>query len=327
MTRWGLVTTLKAPLPRALEFAAWHLELGAARLHLYLDDGDPEAARALSAHPRIRVTETGPDYWQSKGGRPERHQNRQCRNARHANNRAGDLDWLAHVDVDEFLLPGGPEGSVAETLAALPHSALCARMRPVEALAPTGAPGTTRLFKDFHLDQARRQAAAERVFGPWARHLSGGFLSHVAGKLFFRAGTKGLQIRIHNVILEGQQNPGEVPLPSLRLGHFHAASWAEFEAAYAFRRDAGSYRAELNPQARGRDALNLHALFARIEGEGGRPALRRFYEEVATASPELTSRLAAEGLLLSREMDLKALVARHFSAICTSEAPLPLRSD
>ncbi|SIS70699.1 Glycosyl transferase family 2 [Roseivivax lentus] len=309
MTRWGIVATVKAPLPRLLDFAAWHLDLGASQLFLYLDDGDPAAREALSGHPRITVTETDAAYWAKKGGRPDAHQNRQCRNARHANNRKTDLDWLAHIDVDEFLLP---EGDIGAALAALPDAALCARMRPVEALATPEGSDKITYFKAFHLDQPTRQAAASRIFGAWAQHLSGGFLSHVAGKLFFRAGTKGLQIRIHNVILDGEQNPGQATLDTVRLGHFHAASWEAFEAAYRFRLAHGSYRDGLNPQGRAPGALKLHDLFRQIEAEGGRAALRQFYEDVATGTPALLGALEREGLLYRRDMDLPSRVARHF---------------
>ena len=309
MSPWGIVATVKAPLPRIVEFAAWHLELGAAEMHIYLDDGDPAAKRVLSGHPKLRVTETDAAYWDGKGGRPEAHQNRQCRNARHANNRKTDVAWLAHIDVDEFLLP---QGDIGAALTALPDDALCARMRPVEALATAAETEKTRLFKAFHVAQGERQAAAERIFGPWAEHLSGGFLSHVAGKLFFRTGMKGLQIRIHNVILDGVQNPGEVALPDIEIGHFHAASWETFHAAYRFRLAQGSYRDGLKPQVRNPDALTLHDLFRRIEAEGGEVGLRRFYDAVATATPDLMARLETEGLLRRREMDLPALVARHF---------------
>ncbi|MHA6325622.1 glycosyltransferase family 2 protein [Roseivivax sp. CAU 1753] len=311
MSRWGIVSTIKAPLPRILEFAAWHLEEGAERIFVYLDDGDAAAMRALSRHPKLRVVETDAAYWDGKGGRPDKHQNRQCRNARHANNRKTEVDWLAHIDVDEFLLC---RGGIAASLDRLPPECLCARVRPIEALAPVETPGISKLFKAFHLDQAKRNAAAERVFGPWAQHLSGGFLSHVAGKLFFRPGTKGLQIRIHNVILDGQQNPGERALTDIELGHFHAASWESFRAAYRFRLDRGSYRDALNPQARSQGALKLFDLFRQIESAQGEDGLRAFYDAVATASPTLVADLEAEGLLRRYPMDLPRLVQRHFPA-------------
>jgi len=36
--KWGIVSTIKAPLEEIERFAAHHLELGADRLILYLDD-------------------------------------------------------------------------------------------------------------------------------------------------------------------------------------------------------------------------------------------------------------------------------------------------
>lgn len=313
MSRWGTVTTVKAPVTTILNFAAWHLELGAHRLYIYLDEHAPRTLEILKAHPKIRALHTDAAYWAKRKGRPDKHQARQGINARHANNRRAEVDWLAHIDVDEFLLPDRP---VADQLADLPDDALCARVRPVEALAPgAGTAEAETAFKAFHLDQQARQQASEACFPTWGRHLSGGFLSHVAGKLFFRAGTSGLQIRIHNVILDGIQNPGQRELTGIELGHFHADSWDHFIAAYRFRLDRGSYRAELKPQVRRGDAVNLHDLFRRIEAAGGEPALRAFFNEVCTASPGLCQRLDAHGLLRRRRMDLHALRTKHFPGI------------
>lgn len=310
MTRWGIVSTIKAPLGAILDFAAWHLELGAHRLYIYLDDNAPETLAVLKAHPRIRVLHTDAAYWAKRKGRPDKHQVRQSLNARHANNRKTEVDWLAHIDVDEFLLPARP---IAAQLEDLPESALCARVRPVEALAPLPGddPGNVA-FKAFHLEQDARQRAAEACFPTWGRLLSGGFLSHVAGKLFFRTGLKGLQIKIHNVILNDEQNPGQVALADTELGHFHAADWEHFHAAYRFRLDRGSYRSELKPQVRRDGAVNLHDLFAMIEDTGGTEALRRFYEEVCSATPELCERLQTHGLLRRAQMPLEKLRDRHF---------------
>lgn len=310
MTRWGTVTTVKAPLGAILDFAAWHLELGAHRVYLYLDEDAPQSFAALKAHPKIRVVQTDAAWWAKRNGRPDKHQARQAANARHANNRKPEVDWLCHIDVDEFLLTDRP---VAEQLAALNPSALCARVRPVEALAPgSGTREGETAFKAFHLDQTARQAAARDCFPTWGPHLSGGFLSHVAGKMFFRAGTKGLQIRIHNVLLDGEQNPGQAVLPGIELGHFHAASWDHFLSAYRFRLARGSYRSELKPQVRGDDAINLHDLFRSIESTGGEPALRAFFEEVCTADAALCTRLDRHGLLRRRVMNLPALRNCHF---------------
>ncbi|WP_323770141.1 glycosyltransferase family 2 protein [Antarctobacter sp.] len=313
MTRWGTVTTVKAPLEAIQTFVAWHLEQGAHRIYLYLDEDAPQTFAALKAHPKIRVTQTDAAYWAKRNGRPDKHQARQAANARHANNRKPEVGWLAHIDVDEFLLSGR---SISDQLAALPADALCVRVRPVEALAPgSGTAEGETAFKAFHLDQAARQHAAQACFPTWGRHLSGGFLSHVAGKLFFRAGTKGLQIRIHNVILNDVQNPGQVALPDIELGHFHADSWDHFLTSYRFRLARGSYRAELKPQVRAKDAVTLHDLFQGIEEAGGEPALRRFYDEVCVADRALCDRLEAHGLLRRHRLKLAELRDCHFRDI------------
>lgn len=308
---WGTVTTTNAPLRDIQRFAAWHLEQGAHRVYLYLDDDVPETREALKAHPKLRVLHTDVAYWDKRKGRPDKHQVRQSLNARHCNNRKIEVDWLAHIDTDEFLIP--TDRRIADTLATLPDSALCARVRPIEALAPTEAlaPGVTA-FKAFHLDQKARQDAAEACFPTFGAQLSGGFLSHVAGKLFFRTGMQGLQIKIHNVILDDVSNPGMVPMPGIELGHFHADSWEHFLRAYRFRLDRGSYRAELKPQVRRGDALSLHDLFAVIEQDSGEAGLRAFFAEVCTASPTLCQRLEAHGLLRRHALDLETLRRKHF---------------
>lgn len=313
--KWGVVSTIKAPLPAILNFAAWHLELGAHRLYLYLDEDAPNTLAALRSHPKIKAMITDAAYWNKRKGRPEKHQVRQSLNARHANNRRVEVDWLAHIDVDEFMLPDGDIGGI---LASLPADIACARMRPVEALAHgnTVDPDETA-FKAFHLDQKKRQAAAQACFPTWGQFLPGGLLSHVAGKLFFRTGQKGLQIKIHNVVLDGVQNPGHTECPNIELGHFHADSWQHFFQAYRFRLEKGSYRSELKPQVRTDGAPNLHDLFQTIESEGGESALKAFFQEICVADIELCLRLKANGLLRSHKLNLPKLQEKHFPGINT----------
>ena len=309
--RWGIVSTVKAPLEQILDFAAWHLELGAHRLFLYLDDPDPKTTALLGVHPKIRVTACDAAYWAKKPQRPDKHQARQSLNARDAFSRKTQVDWLAHIDVDELLCPATP---LAEQLATLPAGCGVARVRPVEALAPgSGTAQGETAFKAFHLDQKARQAAAERCFPTYGRYLSGGFLSHVAGKLIFRTTLRQPQIRIHNIIVGDVQNPGEQPLPGTELLHLHAKSWEDWQRTYRFRLDRGSYRAELNPQVRtGAETPNLHDLFGQIEAKEGEPGLRAFYSEVCTASAPLCQRLQDEGLLRRIRLDLAAKRQKHF---------------
>lgn len=306
--KWGLVSTIKAPARDILNFAAYHLDLGAHRLHIFLDEDCPGARRLLERHPRCKVTVTDDAYWARRRRRPEAHQVRQTVNATRAYRRRPGVDWLGHIDVDEFLLPEIP---VAQQLAMLPGSARTARMRPIEALAPLpGDDPAQTWFKACAPRQKVRNRQSEAIYPTFGAHLNGGFLSHVTGKLFVRTGTEGLNFRIHNAFLDGAQIPNDHELPRTPLAHFHAPSWEAWQRAYRYRLERGSYRAELK-QA-GSEGTSMNTLLSMIEAEGGEAALRRFYDEVCTASPELRARLDAHGLLHRAALDLDARRLRHF---------------
>lgn len=317
---WSVVGTLRAGRDEVLDFAAWHLELGARRLHLHLDDPDDPVLEILRAHPRIRAVRCDARWWarRSRHGRPARHQVRQVLNATHCYREKARTTWLAHLDVDEFLLPG--DGPVDRALAALPAACMVARIRPFEVLAPPGdtprGTGTPVRLKGFALDRARRDRETEAIHPEFGRHLNGGMLSHAAGKLLVRTGLPEAELRIHNVFSAAGQNPGQVELAEIALAHFHARSWADWLARYRFRLARGAYRAEMRParpQAPG--ARNLHAVLSRLEAEEGEAGLRRFHDEVCADTPDLRDRLRARGLLREVTMDLPRLRARHFPGL------------
>ncbi len=302
-TLWGLVATVKAPLIEIQRFAAYHLELGAHRVVLYLDDPDPDTHTKLNAHPKVRVTSCDDAYWRKSGGkRPVKHQVRQSRNATHAYTRRSDVDWLIHMDVDEFLWP---DGSVTETLSALPNDILCARARPVEQLS-----GSSDAFKGHIPSGPQRAAIVKRLYRTYGPYLKGGFLSHVAGKLFVRTGLTDIELRIHNMFRDGDMNPGETELTTLRLCHCHAPDWDTWRAHFQYRLAKGSYRADLPAAAP--NTQSLHEVLAGIEAKSGEAGLRAFFDEVAADTPDLRTRLQAEGLLLLHDLDLDAAMARQF---------------
>ncbi|MGC0222481.1 glycosyltransferase family 2 protein [Pseudooceanicola nitratireducens] len=302
---WGVVSTIKADLKTILNFAAWHLELGAHRLFIYLDDDPSDAFDILKAHPRIRPTVTNADYWDKHGSRPRKHQVRQVRNATRAYRRQADVDWLCHIDVDEFLMP---EGTVDAVLSSCPAQVLTLRMRPMEALARDD--GYPNHFKRLTLDRTARRDLSARIWPTYGSYLDGGFLSHVAGKLMVRTGLPDLDFKIHNVTAGGQENPGAAEAPALPLAHLHAKSWEDWLTQYRYRHDKGSYRSELKPAQSGR--LTLHDLFTTIEADGGEIALREFFMEVCADTPDHRARLSAHNLLHQASLPLDAIRERHF---------------
>jgi hypothetical protein len=305
--RWGIVSTIKAPIQDIQNFCAHHLELGAHRIYLYLDDPDQAGVDSLKAHPKLRVRLCTDRFWaRNLGHRPKKHQNRQVANAAHAYARRVEVDWLTHIDVDEYLWP---HSALPKQLAALPADCLVARVRPSEALANQTASDLTH-FKRLTLERDKRDRQTSEIYPNFGSFLNGGFLSHVQGKLFYRTGIDALTAKIHNVFVGETTNPGQQELTGTELLHMHAKSWEDFLAAFQYRLQNGSYRSELKAQQGG---LSMHQLFSSIYEDGGEPGLRRFYDEVCTASPELLDRLRAHDLLSSHALELETKRVLHFA--------------
>ncbi|MGB7241438.1 MAG: glycosyltransferase family 2 protein [Sulfitobacter sp.] len=303
-TRWGLVATVLAPTRDILQFAAYHLEAGAHRLYLYLDDDTCAAYPALKAHPKIRVTRCDAAHWQKlTGKRPKKHQVRQSQNATHAYRRRVEVDWLAHIDVDEFLVSDQP---VATFLASVPPDCLTLRMHPMEALA-----GGASAFKAYVKQGPDRAPTVQALYPTYGAYLRGGFLSHVAGKIFLRTGLDGIELRIHNGFQGGVMNPGGITQDVIVLAHYHAPTWKKWRQHYAYRLDKGAYRPDL-PPADKTGVTNLHDLLTSIEADEGEAGLRRFFDEVCADTPALRARLQARGLLRLHDLDLDATLSRHF---------------
>lgn len=303
MATWGISATILAPTADILRFAAYHLEAGAHRLYIYLDDENTTAYQALKAHPKIRPVICDAAWWNGK--RPKKHQVRQTHNATHAYNRRADVDWLIHMDVDEFLVSDTP---VAEILAALPEDQTTARIRPMEQLAGDGT-----AFKMFVPNGPDRTRIVADLYPTYGDHIKGGFLSHLAGKVFTRTGLPGIRIQIHNAFQHDAMLKGPEDTDGIDLAHCHASSWEAWHAAYRYRLEKGSYRSELAPnRPRDKGGLSMHDLFQTIEADGGPPALRAFFEEVCADSPALRARLTRHGLLKHTNLDLNTTLAKHF---------------
>jgi hypothetical protein len=308
MTTWGVVATIKAPMTDVLRFAAYHLSLGADQVFLYLDDANGQTYDAVKDHPQVTPVLTDAAWWEKRGRRPDKHQVRQTRNATHCYRRLAKVDWLAHIDVDEFIVAGKPVSTLLSTLGS---DQLCARMRPMEQLS-----GDPTLFKAFIPAGAARHRLVEKIYPRFGPHLKAGFLSHVAGKLFVRLGQDDLKFRIHNVLRGDEMNPGEVELGQARIAHAHARDWEGFLKTFQFRLEQGSYRADLAPERARKDGgQTLHELFSDLHAQEGETGLRAFFDEVCAATPRLIAALEAERLLTRVDLQLDAHVQKHFPGL------------
>lgn len=303
---WGLCATILAPAGDILSFAAYHLEAGAHRLYLYLDAPCPDAMSFLKAHPKIRVTVCDAAYWDKLNGRrPVKHQVRQTMNATHAYARRAEVDWLIHMDADEFLVS---DRAICQHLAPLGADTPILRVRPMEQLSGDGT-----AFKGFVPPDRQRDATVQALYPTFGALIKGGFLSHVVGKVFVRTGLPDITVKIHNAFQNGVELKGADMVPGLDLAHCHAKSWDDWHAAYRYRLEKGAYRAELGPnRPRDKGGLTLHEVFAGIEAEQGDPGLRAFFDEICADTPALRARLEAKGLLRLINLNLNATLAKHF---------------
>lgn len=309
MVNWGIVATIKADAPAIQRFVAYHLEMGAHRIYIYLDAPNPQAQEALKMHPNTRVIRCDEGYWKRNGKRPAMHQPRQTLNATRAYHRADEVDWLIHMDVDEFLVT---QGHISTQLAALPADIQCARARPMELLAG-GDPAQDLAFKTFIPPGKQREQTVATLYPTFGQHLKGGFLSHIAGKIFVRTGIEELKFRIHNAFLDAEMNPNSIEMPHIELAHFHATDWDTWVSHFAYRFEEGSYRADLGPaRARDRGGITVHELFTLIQAEEGKAGLRAFFNEVCADTPTLRARLHAAGHLRCVHFAFDAAVAKHF---------------
>jgi len=305
-TTWGVVSTIKAPARDTLAFVAHHLDLGAHRMHIFLDAPDDIAFSHLKAHPKVRVATCDDSYWRKWGkDRPEMHQPRQSLNATRAYRRNPQVDWLAHIDVDEFLWPGHP---LDQILSAAPTAANSLRVRPREQLAGPG-----HWFKGFVPGGPDRAAIVSALYPRFGKAVKGGFISHLAGKIFVRTGLDQLTLRIHNAFLPGNDMIPSTELPDVALCHCHAKDWEDWHRSLAFRRTKGAYRASLGGnKATNPDGLSLHELLTQLEETEGQAGLRAFYDELNATTPQGRQRLADRGLLHQHDLDLDRKLAKHF---------------
>ena len=298
--RWGVATTLNAPAAQVLAFVAHPLDLGARRIWLHFDDPDDPAADLFHATPEVTAIRCDAAYWQDlTGQRPDTHQLRQVRNVTRVLRRAR-LPWVAHLDVDEFMLSRRP---VSDVLSEIDQERLLIRIEPWEALHDPALVDdifTARAFRR-QLPKDAPDDLTVALHGPAGRLLDQGMLSHRVGKCIFRTGIKGMIGRIHGARIDGVNVPGGSFHPDLALLHFHAQDRAAWLARLPFRLEKGAYQY--------RPAMREWLL------EQSPDTIAAFHDAVQLARPDLLDGLRAHGLLREEHLDLRTRVAARWPGV------------
>ena len=175
-------------------FAAHYLSLGAAEVHLFLDDPDQAGLDLLQALPRVRLTLCTGQHWQALAGRrPDRQVLRQILNANWAYDRC-TTDWFFFCDADEFLTAEAP---VSDLLRAMPRAALQCRVPVAERILCRERAQAHMFDGVFRLPLPQHPEVLQAVYGPLADMTTNGLTGHLVGKTFTRTGRSDLRIRLH----------------------------------------------------------------------------------------------------------------------------------
>ncbi len=291
MATWGTVTLTNNPVDQVLAFVAHHLALGPDRIDLFFDDpGDPAAA-LVAGIDRVHVTICDDAFWTKRGkARFARHQQRQRFMLRQVY-QTTSLDWIMHIDIDEFLLT---RTAIADLLGDTAPSVPVIQAPPFEALYQPGLADDIFTARQFR-GQIRDAYLSDQIFGPLGPMLTAGMLSHKRGKPFFRTGIKTLVPEVHHAQIGAYSSLVEPFHPDLTLLHFHADDPAAWVAAAHFRAEKGAYRFQKDLQA--------HLLSLDTAG------LFEFHRQVHQMPPEKIDLLRKAGLLVEVDLHLRERVA------------------
>lgn len=300
--RWGIVSTIRAPALDITRFVAFHLDLGAAQIDIYLDEPNAKTAAYLAQQPAVRLIQCDAQYWHGKPEKAQRnHRLRQAFNATQSYKTA-QVDWLTHIDVDEFILPDQP---LAHQLATVPDHLPFTRMRPAEMLAQSDPWQGPSHFKLTRRELGHKTGVLEDIYPDIGAAVHQGFLSHTSGKIFARTGLNGIRLGIHAMKKNGVKSKGHV-LADTHIGHAHAPSWDAFRRQFDFRMNAGSYRKLTS------DKIELWDVFHAVLDHDGPAGFRQFFAQLCEATPDHLQRLASHDLLLTASLDLDEKVRHWF---------------
>jgi hypothetical protein len=294
--KWGIVSTIKADAHEIAPFIAHHLNLGAERMHIFLDAPLPQSDLDALAHPKVFLTTCNEDYWHSTGKpRFEKHQQRQAFNATRTY-REAKTDWLAHIDCDEFLHSADDVKAALRT-ASIGIEALI--MPPAEEIA-VGEDAHTLLFRRTYFDAECDKSVLSDLYPTFGDYLRSGFVSHTAGKTMARTGMPDVRFGVHLLKRNGIEVQNAQRVQNLNVLHRHASDWDGFEQHLAFRLSKGSYR------DRGQSRLGLGDIIDILREEHGDLGPRKLFDEICTARPEVIETLEKHGMLIRTKLRVTA---------------------
>ena len=281
MATFTVAAIAKEPWPILERFVRWHLDQGADRLILYLDDPNDPSLPRLHGDPRIEPRPCTPALWAGLGMAPDARFTRRQRGVYTQAYAASDTDWLLLLDADELMwLRDG----IASTLSALSDDAMSLRVLSAEQVRmPDGS--------DVFRSPIPRKSV-NRIYGADAdllriRH---GLVYHPEGKSFHRAGQAGLTIKLHWADgPDGARTSGPVfgSAERAHLVHYAAPSYDRWRAKVDWRAGAHGFSQPVKDR--------VAEVAENADPETG---YRTLYETLHSLTEDRAAALEAEGGLL-----------------------------
>ncbi|EEW60763.1 conserved hypothetical protein [Ruegeria sp. TrichCH4B] len=238
---WAVVATVAEPIELIAAFAAYHIEMGAAQVFLFLDAPRPGDADILEKLPGVQAICCDAAYWQERlqRARPDSLTRVQRVNANYAYEQTS-ADWLFHIDADEYLVS---ERGISDVLADVSEQVDYLRVQNLERVyRPHQQDQTfTTLFR-VPFEGLRWQ---ERdLFGSAAVFTHKGFAGYTAGKGAGRA-DRELKLALHKANFQkGAARtgpPNETQCSEILLAHFDGFTPLSWMAKLLRYTDLGTY--------------------------------------------------------------------------------------
>lgn len=190
---WGVVMTVREPAQLVIANVHYHLGQGAAEVHVFLDDPDDPVGPHLAGVSGCVVYHCNEDHWQTVnlGRRPDRQTRRQALNANHVYQKGG-LEWLVHLDADEFLFQ---KRSLADELKFAPRVPGYLGL-PVRERAYVHGQQASLFDGVFRVPFTGRSAMMVPLYGELGPFLAHGVAGHAAGKSCVPVGRE-LRMGVH----------------------------------------------------------------------------------------------------------------------------------
>ena len=302
---WDIVVTAHEPEPCILAFIAYHLNIGASEIFLYLDrpgNASEKLERTLSKKTNVHVRICDSEYWAKLMGRRPRHvPQRQTANAQDAMNKS-KADWLLHCDIDEFV---ANDERVFDRLDSAPLTTDSIMLRVAERVTTQSDPeeniysSTFRRTTPLALDHELVD-----VYGDFASFLSKNTAGYPTGKSFVRT-NQGIIMGVHEPKgCEGGRAVSQESLPISSIFHFDGFSQKAFISKMQFHRENGRRLPSLAKRA-----LQVQYLEAHLDDP---MALEVFYEGLKMISEDQEAFLWRKGWLMHHDLDILTHLQNEF---------------